>query len=151
MTLPNPPPFWQTRPLEAMTHEQWESLCDGCGKCCLHKLEDEDTAEVYPTAMACRLLDIHSGHCRDYGTRQQRVPACIKLHPRDIPDFHWLPQTCAYRLVAAGQPLPSWHPLLTGDPETVHQAGASVRGYARPEQSVPESEWADYIIPLEQL
>ncbi len=144
-------PFWQDKPLQAMSHKEWESLCDGCGKCCLQKLEDEDTGDIYYTAIACRLLDITSCCCKDYNNRKKKVPDCIKLTVDDIKDFHWLPKTCAYRLLAEDKPLPPWHPLISGNQHTIHLAGASVKHYAHSEQNIPETEWEDYIIPMEQL
>lgn len=123
-------PFWRTKPLGAMTRAEWESLCDGCGRCCLHKLRDEDTGELGWTNVACRLLDIRSCRCSDYANRRARVPDCVKLTPKRVATIDWLPPTCAYRLVQEGQDLPWWHPLVSGDPETVHEAGVSVRGKA---------------------
>lgn len=121
-------PFWQRKTLDELTSDEWESLCDGCGKCCLHKLEDEETGEVFVTNVACRLLDLESCQCQDYVHRKQRVPDCIVLTLDQVEEFQWLPTTCAYRLLAQGQPLPQWHPLVTGDPKTVHAAGISVCG-----------------------
>ena len=124
------PPFWKTTPLAAMSEEQWESLCDGCGRCCLHKLRDEDTDEIAFTNVACRLLDLHTCRCTRYPERQQHVPDCVSLRPADLASIDWLPPSCAYRLVAAGRDLPPWHPLRSGDPDEVHRAGASIRGRA---------------------
>ena len=124
-----PPRFWETVPLARMTRGEWESLCDGCGKCCLHKLEDEDTGKIHPTNVACRLLDRRSGQCRDYRNRRAHVPECVRLTPSSLATLDWLPSTCAYRLLGEGKPLPDWHPLVTGDPESVHRAGISVRGW----------------------
>jgi uncharacterized cysteine cluster protein YcgN (CxxCxxCC family) len=121
-------PFWKTRRLAEMTPEEWESLCDGCGKCCLHKLEDVDTGEVSYTNVACRQLDLGSCRCSHYGERERLVPDCLVLTAETVQEMDWLPETCAYRLVAAGKDLAWWHPLVSGDPETVHQAGISVRG-----------------------
>lgn len=128
------PPFWKTTPLAAMTTEQWESLCDGCGRCCLHKLRYEETEELAFTRVACRLLDHHSCRCTNYANRQRIVPDCVALQPEDLSRIDWLPPSCAYRLLAEGQDLPSWHPLRTGDPDSVHKAGISVRGRAIDEQ-----------------
>lgn len=122
-------PEWLNKPLHELSLKQWESLCDGCGKCCLHKLEDEDDGQVYYTDIACRYLDCHSGGCRDYAQRLQNVPTCLNLTPQNLPDYrHWLPATCAYRLLAEGQSLPSWHPLISGDKNSVAAAGAAVIG-----------------------
>lgn len=121
-------PFWRAKPLSEMTREEWESLCDGCGLCCLHKLEDEDTGDLYYTNVACRLLDPESGRCRDYAGRVSQVPDCISLSPDELSACPWLPETCAYRRLEAGKGLPVWHPLRTADPESVHRAGVSVRG-----------------------
>ena len=121
-------PFWRRKSLADMTPQEWESLCDGCGKCCLNKLEYEDTGLIEQTNVACKLLDTHSCRCRDYANRKQHVPDCIQLKPGKIAAMDWLPTTCAYRLVAAGKDLYWWHPLVSGDPETVHRAGISARG-----------------------
>ncbi len=121
-------PFWE-RPLATLNRGEWEALCDGCGKCCLHKLEDEDTGRVYPTNAACRLLDTHSGRCSNYPERRRFVPDCLTLTITKLRNIPWLPLTCAYRLRAAGEPLPAWHYLVSGDREAVHSAGHSVRGW----------------------
>ncbi len=138
MRDPESLPFWQILSLEEMSREQWESLCDGCGLCCLHKLEDSDDGAVYYSAAACRLLDIESCRCRDYAHRTRRVPDCIDLHGRDIGACYWLPPSCAYRRLAAGLDLPPWHPLVSGDPESVHRAGVSARSLAIPEDLAGE-------------
>lgn len=121
--------FWEDLPLAALDRAQWEALCDGCGKCCLHKLEDEETGEVYPTNVACRLLDRRSARCSDYRHRHAHVPDCIRLSPQNLDGMAWLPRSCAYVLRANNQPLPDWHYLVTGDPDSIHRAGASVRGW----------------------
>jgi uncharacterized cysteine cluster protein YcgN (CxxCxxCC family) len=123
-------PFWRSKTLGEMTRAEWESLCDGCGRCCLHKLRDEDSGELGWTNVACRLLDIGTARCSDYANRKARVPDCVKLTPKKLAAIDWLPPTCAYRLLAEGQDLPWWHPLVSGDPETVVAAGVSVRGKA---------------------
>ena len=128
--------FWKTVPLAQMTETQWESLCDGCGRCCLQKLEDEDTAEVVHTDIACRLLDGQSCRCSDYPNRFQRVPECLNMTLNTAFYADWLPPSCAYRRLAEGRDLAWWHPLVSGDPETVHRAGASVRGRVVNEQHV---------------
>lgn len=124
--------FW-TLPIEALSKEEWEALCDGCGQCCLHKAEDEDTGDIYHTNVACSLLDIPSARCSDYKHRKAKVPDCVRLTPKLARTLPWLPDTCAYRLRADGEALADWHYLISGDPETVHRAGISVRGKAIPE------------------
>ena len=120
--------FWE-QPLETLDRAQWEALCDGCGKCCLHKVEDEETGRIYPTNVACRLLDTHSARCTHYKGRRAFVPDCLQLTPGMLDRIEWLPASCAYKLRAAGQPLPEWHYLVSGDREAVHRAGQSVRGW----------------------
>lgn len=120
-------PFWKTVPLEAMTPTQWEKLCDGCGKCCMAKLEDEDTGEIYWTSVGCRLFDAGRCRCRDYADRLSKVPDCVGLTPQNVRTIPWLPRTCAYRLVAEGADLYWWHHLVSGSRDTVHEAGVSVR------------------------
>ncbi len=141
------PRFWETTPLTKMTPREWEALCDGCGKCCLNKLEDEDTEEVALTRVACRLLDDATCRCAHYENRHEFVPDCIVLRPDNL-DTHayWMPQTCAYRLLWQGKPLPDWHPLLTGTAQSVHDAGVSVQGRTVSEFDVPFEEWEDHII-----
>jgi len=121
--------FWEL-PLEVLDRAEWEALCDGCGKCCLHKAEDEETGAFYHSNVACRLLDIETGRCRDYARRKKLVPDCLRLTPRLAASVEWLPETCAYRLRADAQPLPAWHYLVCGDREAVHREGHSVRGKA---------------------
>jgi uncharacterized cysteine cluster protein YcgN (CxxCxxCC family) len=138
--------FWD-KPLHDLTRAEWEALCDGCGKCCLNKLECADTGEVAFTRVACRLLDGETCRCTRYPIRRQFVPDCVSLTAATLPKVaYWLPRTCAYRLRHEGKPLPDWHPLETGDPESVHRAGMSVRGWTVPETQVPEEDWEDYII-----
>jgi uncharacterized cysteine cluster protein YcgN (CxxCxxCC family) len=120
--------FWENTPLFAMTPEQWESLCDGCAKCCLEKLEDEDTGRIHYTNVACKLLDRETCRCADYPNRARLVPDCITLTPAVLEKPQWLPETCAYRRLTEKKPLPDWHPLLTGDPGSVEGAGQSVYG-----------------------
>lgn len=121
--------FWETTPLAKLDRGQWEALCDGCGKCCLHKLEDDVTGELFPTNVACRLLDRRMGQCSDYKHRHAFVPDCVRLTPAKLDELEWLPATCAYRLRHEGKPLPDWHYLVSGDRESVHAAGQSVRGW----------------------
>lgn len=139
-------PFWETKSLEEMTRVEWESLCDGCGKCCLIKLEDEDTGDTYLTDVACKLFDAGTCRCGDYPRRQLHVPDCVVLTPDNIAGLHWMPETCAYRLLAEGQPLAWWHPLVSGDPESVHRAGISVRGRVTSETEVAEDDLPDRIV-----
>ncbi len=121
-------PFWTVKSLDEMSPAEWESLCDGCGRCCVVKLEDDDTGRIHYTDVGCTLLDCSTCRCSDYAHRQERVPDCLRLTPQAVRSIGWLPPTCAYRLIDEGRALPSWHPLLTGDPDSVHRAGASVRG-----------------------
>lgn len=136
--------FWETKTLAEMTTEQWESLCDGCGQCCLHKLEDEDTGELAFTSVCCDLIDLDTCRCTRYSERCSLVPECLDLKQHDFAEYNWLPATCAYRLLTDGKPLPEWHPLITGNPESVKQAGASISSYATKESQVDDLE--DYII-----
>lgn len=139
-------PFWESKTLKQMTKQEWESLCDGCARCCLHKLEDEDTEDVYYTDIHCRYLDKNDCSCTVYQTRNDKVPECIWLTPEQAHSFHWLPDTCAYRLVAEGKPLYDWHPLISGDPNSVHKAEISLQGKGIPDDKIPEEEWQSRII-----
>jgi uncharacterized cysteine cluster protein YcgN (CxxCxxCC family) len=139
-TDPATKPFWQTKRLEEMTREEWESLCDGCGLCCLVRFEDEDTGEVVPTRVHCKLFDPVRCTCSDYANRRDHVPDCIKLTPWNIEALEWMPKSCAYRRIHEGRPLAAWHPLVSGDPETVHEAGVSVRGQTISELALADPE-----------
>ena len=142
------PPFWRSTRLEDMTPAEWESLCDRCGRCCLNKLEDEETAEIYWTDVACRLLDRHTCLCSSYPNRHDFVPDCVELDVEEVvtQTYTWLPPTCAYRVLAAGGDLAWWHPLVSGDPATVHRAGISVRDRVRSEEDIPADSLEDYIV-----
>ena len=132
-------PFWE-KPLSALDRGEWEALCDGCGRCCLHKLEDDQSGELYPTNVACRLLDRRNGRCSDYSNRKSLVDDCVHLDRRNLGKLDWLPDTCAYRLRAAGKALPEWHYLISGSRETVHEAGQSTRGWTVSEVDAGELE-----------
>jgi len=132
--------FWEDVPLAELDRGQWEALCDGCGKCCLHKLEDEETGELFATNVACRLLDRATAQCSDYRHRRAFVPDCVRLTPGNVSEIDWLPSTCAYRLRAEGKPLPDWHYLVCGDREAVHRAGQSVAGWTISETDAGELE-----------
>jgi uncharacterized cysteine cluster protein YcgN (CxxCxxCC family) len=129
-------PFWEALPLEALDQGQWEALCDGCGKCCIHKLEDEESGDLYPTNVACKMLNRRQGQCRDYEHRHAHVPECITLTPKLAREIEWLPSSCSYVLRAEGKPLPDWHYLVCGDREAIHRAGQSVRGWTVSEEDV---------------
>jgi uncharacterized cysteine cluster protein YcgN (CxxCxxCC family) len=139
------PRFWEGRRLEQLNPEEWEALCDGCGKCCLHKLEDSETGRIYRTNVACRLLDRETARCGDYRHRHAHVPDCVTLRPGLVGRLDWLPQTCAYRLVDEGRPLPAWHWLECGDRSRVHTVGASVAGWTVSE-TVAGDDLEDFII-----
>jgi len=138
--------FWNKKALHEMTVGEWESLCDGCGRCCLHKLEDIDTGLYYYTNVACRLLDTHSCRCRNYTERKRIVADCLDLSRAEAEQFDWLPASCAYRRLHNGQALSWWHPLVSGDPESVHAAGISVRGRTVDEQQVSHDQLEEYIV-----
>jgi len=139
-------PFWRAKSLREMTRAEWESLCDGCGRCCLNKLEDADTGEIAWTDVACHLLDQASCRCSSYATRTVLVPNCIELDVDAVETLSWLPPTCAYRLIAEGLDLYWWHPLVSGDPASVHAAGVSVRGRVVSEQDVAFEDWEDHVV-----
>ena len=132
--------FWD-KPLAQLSRAEWESLCDGCGKCCLHKVEDEDTGHVHATNVACKLLDRETGQCSNYRGRRAYVPDCIRLTADKVDRLGWLPSTCAHRLRAAGKPLPDWHYLVSGDRDSVHRAGMSVRGWTISEHEAGDLEF----------
>lgn len=140
-------PFWQTTSLAEMTPDQWESLCDGCGLCCLIKFKDADSGELLRTGIACRYLDIRSCRCRIYERRFRRNQECIRLNPKNVKRLEWLPDTCAYRRVAEGRALPKWHPLVSGDNESVHRTGISVRGQAISARHIRPEDLLEWYFP----
>lgn len=148
MPRPSPEnaPFWRQKRLEELNSEEWESLCDGCGQCCMLKLDDVESGERHFTRLSCKLLNVGTCRCSHYETRRDHVPDCVSLTADMVRLLDWLPDTCAYRLVAEGRDLYWWHPLVSGDAETVHQAGVSVRGQAIPETKIPEDEWWDHVV-----
>jgi len=137
--------FWKTKTLRQMSSSEWEALCDGCGKCCLIKLIDDLTDDLHYTTVACKLLDCDSCRCGDYNNRKKLVEDCVILSPRLVEELHWMPSTCAYRLIYEGKDLYWWHPLVSGNPNTVHEAGISVKGRAISEREVKDSELPNYI------
>jgi uncharacterized cysteine cluster protein YcgN (CxxCxxCC family) len=139
-------PFWKAKTLEQMSEAEWESVCDGCGRCCLNKLEDEDTGVIEWTSVSCVLLDTHDGCCSDYANRHDHVPDCVRLTPKKVRSINWLPPTCGYRLLAEGRDLYWWHPLVSGDPNTVHEAGISVRDKVISEKFVSVPAWERFIV-----
>jgi uncharacterized protein len=138
--------FWKHKSLEQMTTSEWESLCDGCARCCLNKYEDEDTLEIYYTDVACKLLDTKTCRCSDYKNRRTYVKDCIVLTPKVLPEMNCLPPTCAYRLLYEGKPLYDWHPLISGDPASVHKAGISVKDRVVSEVGLSEDEIASRLV-----
>lgn len=141
-------PFWKKKSLEEMTREEWESLCDGCARCCLFKLEDEDTGDIYYTNVVCRLLDRRNCHCTHYTDRQTLVPTCLVLTPELVHTLRWMPSTCAYRKLLEGKDLEWWHPLVSGDPETVHRARISVRRKTVSEDEIKPDDLEDHVTDL---
>ncbi|MGO3927825.1 YcgN family cysteine cluster protein [Rhodopseudomonas pseudopalustris] len=139
--------FWKTKTLEQMSAAEWESLCDGCARCCLEKLECEDTGRIYFTHIACRLLDPDGCGCKDYANRTDKLADCVRLTPDNVRTLSWLPPSCAYKLVAEGRDLYWWHPLVSGDPGTVHEAGVSVRGRVEGQEGeISVEELEDHIV-----
>ncbi|MCP4295363.1 MAG: YcgN family cysteine cluster protein [Proteobacteria bacterium] len=138
--------FWKNKAFNELSTVEWESLCDGCARCCLHKIEDEDTGEVFDTWVGCQYLDTETCHCNHYLQRNDLVKNCIWLTPDKALELKWIPKTCAYRLLAEGKELMEWHPLVSGDPESVHKAGISVRGKIVPELNVDPEEIVNYIM-----
>ena len=132
--------FWEDTPLHKLDRAQWEALCDGCGKCCVHKLEDEETGELLPTNVSCRLLDRTTAQCSNYKHRHAYVAECVRLTPAKLAEIYWLPSSCAYRLREDGLPLPAWHYLVSGDRDSIHRAGMSVRGRTISEDDAGELE-----------
>jgi len=142
-----PQPFWKGRELEDFSKAEWESLCDGCGRCCLVKLEDEDTGDIHFTSIGCKLLDGKTCRCTDYAQRRRRVRDCVRLTPHEVRTLPWLPPTCAYKLIADGDDLKWWHPLVSGTQKTVHEAGISVQGKVQAsETDVPLEQYPDFIV-----
>lgn len=142
-------PFWKRKALEEMTPDEWEALCDGCGWCCLYRLEDEESGKVLTTAVACRLLNLKTCRCQDYPNRFAKVSTCVRITPETARTYTWLPETCAYRRLALGKDLPEWHPLITGNPRSVHYAGASALGRAISELGVDLDDLENYILDEE--
>lgn len=138
--------FWEEKSLDEMTDAEWEALCDGCGRCCLLKLEDEEIGVIITSDVRCQLLDGDTCTCTDYPNRQAKVPDCIKLTPQNVTEIQWIPTTCAYRRLAEGKGLAWWHPLVSGDPQTVVDVGVSARGRTFAEQDVAPGEWEDHAV-----
>ena len=142
-------PFWEAKRLEQMTVQEWESLCDGCGLCCLVRFEDDDTGEIIPTKVSCKLFDANLCRCIDYENRKKHVPDCIKLTPWNIEALEWMPKSCGYRRVWEGRGLADWHPLVSGDPDSVHKAGVSVKslGVTNEGELADPEDALDYLAP----
>jgi len=139
-------PFWETKSLTEMSRKEWESLCDGCAKCCLHKLEDEDTLEIFYTRVVCRYLDEEKCNCTVYKERKNLVPDCVILTPKNLEDLEWMPGTCSYRLIKEGKPLPDWHPLLSGNRDAIIASDHTVTGKVISEDFVHEDGYEEHII-----
>jgi uncharacterized protein len=139
-------PFWKSKSLQEMSRPEWESLCDGCAQCCIIKFEDEDTGRIYHTNVVCELLDIYHCTCTRYPERSVLVPTCLTLSADLVQHLSWMPETCAYRLLAEGQDLPDWHPLVSGDPNSVHRSGHSVRAKVISARDIDEEDLPDYIV-----
>lgn len=139
-------PFWEQKTLDEMTTAEWELLCDGCGRCCLVKLEDEDTGDIHLTRLSCRLLDVGTCRCTNYPERHRHVTDCIAIDPEKVRNLSWLPASCGYRRIEEGRGLEWWHPLVSGDPNTVHEAGISVRDWALSEARIRPENIHRYII-----
>ena len=138
--------FWESKSLSEMTPQEWESLCDGCARCCLIKLEDEDNGDIYYTDVVCDLLDLENCRCTRYEERSIHVPECVVVTPQVMDQLHWMPSTCAYRLLWEGKSLPEWHPLISGNPDSVHLAGISVRGRVFRQTEIDEKDLEDHIV-----
>lgn len=139
-------PFWETKSLTEMTPQEWESLCDGCAKCCLIKLEDEDSGDVAYTRLHCKLLDADLCRCADYKNRKVKVPDCVILTPKSVSELKWMPKSCAYRRVHEGRGLEDWHHLVCGDRQRIHEVGKSIMGQTVSEETVFEEDQIDWII-----
>jgi uncharacterized cysteine cluster protein YcgN (CxxCxxCC family) len=142
----NKTPFWERKSLVNLNPQEWESLCDGCAQCCLYKIEDEETGDIFFTNVACRFLDLETCHCMDYDHRHEIMPTCVELTPAKIFDLYWLPKTCAYRLLAEDEKLAAWHPLISGSAESVHKAGISLRSRALSERDIDMDHLEDFIV-----
>lgn len=142
--------FWQEKTLEQMSPDEWDALCDGCGLCCLVKIEDEDSGEVFNTSVSCRQLDVETCRCHDYEHRLADVPMCIQLTLENLPELNWLPETCAYKRFYQGKDLPLWHPLITGERNSVHEAGFSAKWFAQSEEYVHPDQLIDFVINLDE-
>jgi len=142
--------FWKIKSLEQMSVDEWEALCDGCGLCCLVKIEDEDTGKIYNTSVSCKQLNIETCCCRDYKNRLTEAPMCIQLTSENLPELNWLPDTCAYKRLQKNKPLPLWHPLITGDKNSVHDAGFSAKWFAQSEEYIHPDQLVEFVISLDE-